>query len=261
MKRVFPILVVGALLIGVIGTLPARADKACDVALATIAKANTTLSQLQELGAAIRKRQQDLIAAAPSTPGTPAKAGAFVTLDLQPKANQALSDDLHDEQGNNFKNLPQGEQTLAGVAFKIGPKMVHMRGAHAPNSPDKVEGLPVQGSVSRLHLLHGTGYNLDAATEIGAYIVHYADGTTERIPIVYGEDVRDWWNEPTPDLKRARLGWTGTNPAAAGNQSSIHLYILDWTNPHPDKPISSLDFTSSNTECDPFLVALSLERP
>jgi hypothetical protein len=39
----------------------------------------------------------------------------------------------------------------------------------------------------------GNAFGADDGTEIGAYIVHYTEGTDERIPIIYGKDVRDWW--------------------------------------------------------------------
>src|SRR5262249_34261894 len=115
----------------------------------------------------------------------------FSFIDLQPKANQKLADDLHDTTGNNLAKVPMGEQTLEGVKFKIGEKMIHLKGAHALGAPEKVEGIKLGAKFDRLHILHATGYGDGVAdgTEIGAYVVHYADNTTERIPIVYGEDL------------------------------------------------------------------------
>jgi hypothetical protein len=245
-----------------LAALPARTDQACQAALATISRATDTLTKLQDQLAAIETRRQQAPSATVTAPGAPEKQGSFVFIDLQPKANHALAQDQHDTEGNNLKGVPQGEQKLAGVSYKIGPRMVHLRGAHAMDLPEKVEGIPIGTAVSRLHFLHGNGYNLDSNTEIGAYLVHYADGTSERIPLLYGEDIHDWWGaSDLQNLKRARIAWKGTNPAADSNQMSIYLYALDWINPHPDKPIRSLDIISRNTECDPFLVALSVEKP
>ena len=42
--------------------------------------------------------------------------------------------------------------------------------------------------------------------------------------------------------------------------AKIRLYAMVWTNPHPDKPVAAIDFQSAGTECDPFLVALTLEK-
>ncbi len=41
----------------------------------------------------------------------------------------------------------------------------------------------------------------------------------------------------------------------------IRLFDMAWTNPHPEKEIASLDVLSAGKECDPFLVAVTLERP
>jgi len=197
---------------------------------------------------------------------TPAPAESKYTfVDLQPKANQKLADDLHESQGNNLAKVPTGEQKLADVSFKIGEKMVHLKGIHSPAAPEKVEGIKVGAKLDRLHILHSTGYGNEPAvndgTEIGAYVVHYADGTTERVPILYGEDLRDWWVLPDrPAVKRAKVAWEGTNAAAEGMGAKIRLYRVEWTNPHPEKEVATIDMLSKGLECDPFLVALTLEK-
>src|SRR5690242_7980278 len=77
----------------------------------------------------------------------------FTFVDLQPKANHRLADDLHESAGNKLANVPQGEQTLGRVTFKIGEKMIHLRGAHAQEAPQKVE-ITVSAAFDRLHILH-----------------------------------------------------------------------------------------------------------
>ena len=245
---------------GLSAAIPARTDQACQDALATIDRATDTLTKMQALLDGIgRGREQ---AAAIGAPGTAADRGAYVLIDMQSKANHALAQDMNELQGNNLKGVPQGEQRLAGPFFKIGPKIIRLRGAHALTMPDKVEGIPVEAPVSRLHLLHGTGYNVSEGTEIGAYIVHFGDGATERIPIIYGQDIHNWWiAQDQADLKRARVAWKGTNSAAASSQMSIALFDRVWVNPHPEKQVHSIDFVSRNTECDPFLLAVSVEKP
>ena len=97
--------------------------------------------------------------------------------------------------------------------------------------------------------------------EIATYIVHYADKTDEKIPVKYGEDVRDWWVNPDRNkLTNAKVAWTGSNEAASAMDRKVALYAVVWKNPHPEKQVSTIDFVSKNTMCDPFLVALSLEK-
>jgi hypothetical protein len=192
----------------------------------------------------------------------------FIFVDLQAQANQKLSDDLHNTEGNNLAKVPQGEQKLGETRFKIGEKMIHVRGeAGAPDAPTKVEGIPVKAKFDRLHILHSTGYGegmetpFEDGTEIGAYVVRYDDKSTERIPIVYGEDLRDWWDWPNrPDTKRAKVAWTGANTASENSQRQIRLFEVIWNNPHPEKEVATIDMESKETVCDPFLVALTLEK-
>ena len=53
----------------------------------------------------------------------------------------------------------------------------------------EVKGIKVGGRGRKLHFLHGVQQAAAPGTEVGAYVVHYADGSTERIPIVYGRDL------------------------------------------------------------------------
>jgi hypothetical protein len=191
----------------------------------------------------------------------------FTFVDLQPKANHKLADDLGERAGNNLANVPQGEQKLGDVSFRIGEKMIRLRGIHAADLPEKVEGIPAEATFDRLHILHATRFGEDVekpvpdGTEIGAYVVHYADKSVESIPIRYGEELRDWWDHPErPDAKNARIAWSGTNPVADQFMHKIRLFAMVWTNPHPEKPVSAIDFVSNGGECDPFLVALTLEK-
>jgi hypothetical protein len=115
-----------------------------------------------------------------------------------------------------------------------------------------------------LHILHSTmfgkGFGVEDGTVIGAYVVRYADRSDERIPIVYGEDVRDWWRDSDPaEASRGKVAWVGKN-RAAGDDSEILLFSGEWRNPHPDKRVAAIDFETKDTACAPFLIALTLER-
>ena len=55
----------------------------------------------------------------------------------------------------------------------------------------------------------------------------------------------------------AKVAWTGANESAG----QIRLFDLAWTNPHPEKEITTLDMLSADKECDPFLVAVTIVRP
>ena len=180
-------------------------------------------------------------------------------IDLQPKANHKLTDNFHtpDSVGNNLAELPKGVQKFAGVKFHIGKGLIQLASPKVPNKPAKVEGIPVGKAFARLHILHATGYAAGEGMLIGKYVIHYEDKTTAAIRIVYGKDVRDWWNiDPTKGVTRAKVAWEGKNQ----NTASIRLFLTTWQNPHPRKKVVSIDYLSTQTsDAAPFCVALTVQ--
>ena len=198
-----------------------------------------------------------LAAAAPAP-----KKEATTPLDLQPKANQKLTENLHSDNfaNNNLAGLKTGKQTLEGIPFAIGEKLIQLGCKSLPDKPEKVEGIKVERAVTKLHFLHATGYRTEDETVIGKYIAHYDDNTKEEIEIVYGKDVRDWWNYPcAPGASRGKVAWKGENEASKGFNATLQLFLMMWENPHPRKKVTSLDFVSTQTEAAPFCVAITAE--
>jgi hypothetical protein len=98
---------------------------------------------------------------------------------------------------------------------------------------------------------------LPAATRIGSYVVHYADGQEADIPIIHGEDMLESQiiNDAVPALKRATVVWTGPTP----NGRTMRLFKRTWENPRPTAAIARLDFTSAMTMAGPFLIAVTAD--
>ena len=188
-------------------------------------------------------------------------------IDLSRFYNVALNEDLQESAGNNLAALPRGVQMVAQVQFDLrgvihlsSTELVKMRRKrYAPS----VTGLPVNRKATRLLVLHGTAYTEPAGTPIGAYRLHYADGQQAELPIVYGEDVRDWWcfrPEDTNATTHATLAWTGENPSIKRRTGGfLRLYLRTYENPRPDVEIKTIDFVSTMTKCAPFLIALTVE--
>jgi hypothetical protein len=204
--------------------------------------------------------------------GTAARAAAELAyVDLQPKANQKLDTEFHGDEnnGNHLGELPKGEQTLDGTKFKIGDGLIQLGSSRLPNMPQKME-IGVGRQCRTLHFLHATGWGQGTeadeffvadGTAIGHYEVKYEGGTTEVIPIVYGEDVRDWWlpQGGKDTVTRGKIAWKGSNAATKQFNASLQLYHGAWKNPHPGKKIEAIVYSSNNTRAAPFLVALTCE--
>jgi hypothetical protein len=208
-------------------------------------------------------------------PAPPIPKGAkFTSISLKDKANQSFMDNFHgDAAGNNLKDFPQGEQKFGDIPFTIGEKCMQLSSKIVSNFPEKIEGISVNLKCDKLHILHATGYGggpnaEDSAghckdgTEIGEYIVRYEDATTEKIPIVYGKDVRDWFfvqDEKDPD--RSKVVWKGENENSKQYNAKLRVYLTAWTNPKTDKKIKTIDFVSfgDKTPCAPFCLGLTAE--
>jgi len=188
----------------------------------------------------------------------------FHYIDLQAKANHKLKDQFPgaDFPENNLGSLPQQEQTLAGVKFRIGPGYIVLGSSRLADKPDKVEGIPIGKRFAKLHILHATGWFTNNDVTIGEYTVTWEDDTSVTIPIIYGDDVCDWWfTEDSPEPKRGKVAWKGENDASKAKDQGIRLYLTTWENPKPDKKVKAVDFSSTKTtDCAPFCIALTLEE-
>jgi hypothetical protein len=224
-------------------------------------------------GRRMRANAERLLAMSESVPQVPAApeipAGSkLFPLDIQMLGNYSVAGSLGSGQfsGNGLAELRKGEQTLGGVRFQIGDKLVRMEDVEDRDGVLKVEGIPVNRRIARLFTLHATGhgspYFVDG-TKIGGYTIRYKDGSEASIPIVYGEDVRDWWDfDEGKPVTRGRVVWTGRNLAADKYQVTIRLYLGVWKNPHPEKTVNAIDYISStDTKCRPFCVAMTVEEP
>jgi hypothetical protein len=100
-------------------------------------------------------------------------------------------------------------------------------------------------------------------TLIGLYKAHYEDGSSEAIPIVYGEDVRDWWFAPDQKgVTHGKVAWEGDNKCAKAYGFRLRLYLGTWANPQPKKTVTRIDYLKEGqTPAAPFCIALTVEDP
>jgi hypothetical protein len=98
-------------------------------------------------------------------------------------------------------------------------------------------------------------------TVIGEYRVHYEDGTLAKIPLRYGDSVRDWWNiDNSRGTAHAEVVWTGENAVSRPANVKLRLYGTGWMNPNPDKKVDHIDLVSANTIAATFCLAITAEE-
>lgn len=184
-------------------------------------------------------------------------------IDLSDYYNAALVQSWHPGMGNNSLDaLPPGLLQLGGTLFDVRG-IVQLSGKELQRAgrnsyPQKILGIGVSQTCRQLHFLHATGWRTRDGTPIGSYIVHYADGKEQTIPIVYGEDVRDWsaGSDSSTELKRGTIVWSATNKAPL----PVRLFETTWLNPNPETEITAIDYLSTLSESAPFLIAITAEQ-
>jgi hypothetical protein len=198
-----------------------------------------------------------------AAPGKATAGGeaAVTYVDLQPRANQKQNETLISVPGNTLAGLKQGKQTLAGLRFDVGPRLIQLANEELRGKlPGKVEGIQIGAKFARLHVLHGTAYFADDGAVIARYVVHDADNSKETVEVVYGKDVRDWWrHDDDKGPTRGKVAWEGSNPAAKAGGCSLWLFSLTWKNPRPGQRVLAIDCVSTLTDAAPFVVAMTLE--
>jgi hypothetical protein len=182
-------------------------------------------------------------------------------IDLSDYYNAALTQTWHGGTANNsLDSLPPGLLLLGSVLFDVRG-IVQLGGQQLQRSerryPQKVVGIKINQTCTRLHFLHASGWHTADGTPLGSYVVHYVDGRQQTIPIIYGEDVRDWNGntDPSTTLKRSSIVWSATNKAPF----HVRLFKSTWINPWPETEIATIDYLSTMTESAPFLVAITAE--
>ena len=161
----------------------------------------------------------------------------------------------------NLSSLPVGMHTLAGVPFDIRGLIRLSRPALGwAKFPTRVE-IPVGRKFHRLHALHGAGTPTLLGAQIGTYRLHYRDGGSADLPIVYGRDVRGWGatGGALAQPMEAAVAWTGASDLTRSGAAEARLYKRTYENPFPEREVVRITFESTMTSAGPFLVALTVE--
>ena len=77
---------------------------------------------------------------------------------------------------------------MCGIIQLAGKTVISETGI---NFPQEVKEIRLNRKVKRLHFLHGAAWSVLDDTKIGAYGIHYSNGRTANIPIIYQRNVRE----------------------------------------------------------------------
>lgn len=156
----------------------------------------------------------------------------------------------------DLSSAPTGEVRLNGDLFRFasptGPSAVRLASAFdtAATYPQTIQ-MAVNRRVRSLLFVHACAWTDRAGRRVGAYTVRYADGTSEEIPLVYGVNTVSWLDQRSPN------GATRTWEGKTADGQKVALLKVQWENPHPTKPIASIELSSAGTEAGPVVVAVS----
>jgi hypothetical protein len=157
----------------------------------------------------------------------------------------------------SLADLPDGTNVFGGATFRV-EGLIQLQGTtlkqRAPWYPDSIKGIPVEMTCSNLHFLQGTAWSTSDGSKIGAYEIHFADGSDLEFPIIYGADVRDWSFHQNDPYQETGAAWFSKQ-----HPLFYRLYTSTWQNPHPSVEIKSIDYVSSMTNCAPFLLGITAE--
>jgi hypothetical protein len=164
-------------------------------------------------------------------------------MDLSSYYTSSLSD-------GNLGSLPQGVRAFSRAAFDIRG-MIQLAGIEPSAHPNTVNGIAIHYKGEKLDFLQGAVGRAGEDTVIGNYVLHYANGETRKIPLIYGRNTKNSFSKNFKPVL--------TDAATAWSSEAIQVFKYTANNPLPDIKIVTMDFVSNNTPAAPFLIAMTVE--
>ncbi|MBL9136202.1 MAG: protein kinase [Verrucomicrobiales bacterium] len=223
-------------------------------------------SEMRHRRALLRLTSGDALGAAEDKPslGGPDRDGVHNPhqIDLRKFYNNGLGTWGFGNPGLHLGDLTSGPHTFEGVRFDVGGIVtLDAMNPDRGRNRARIMGIPVGVRGTTLHVLQGANFDAADGVPVGDIVLHYADGETRRVEVVYGRDTRNWWTvsgEPL-DTPRARVVWRGQCPYAMATGQNLRLYLTSFSNPRPEVEVRSLDLVSAMNRAGFFIVAMTFE--
>jgi len=176
----------------------------------------------------------------------------YETLDLRPLLNaNPHNDPFGDGPGIAFLGSPTGRQEIRGMPFDlVDPVTNSGKGCiilHVRHGGRKAVRIPIRRRAKVIYFLGNiAGW---ASGGEAHYVIHYADGSQEEIPLLRGETICDWMGGSASALAPAVL--TGRSQTAAWVIGLLGRAAKE-------VEIDSLDFVAEGGPMSPLLFAITL---
>jgi len=228
-----------------------------------------TLKKLLELGVKYGDSKRIWFAYTGSFPEPPTDI-KYKSIDLSQYANMDLWDkskggtiawmNNSGTDGNDFRNMPVGDQTLQGIPFHItDPEKNNRKSAIAVSSqkgfPQQMI-IPINDTAASIYFLHAVGAT-GSVNIFGSISIQYEDGTMKTQYLQKDREMNNFWF-PALSSDHVGVAWSGPNLRSA----KVGAYWLALDNPQPRKKISNIIVTASLEEDIYTLLGLTLSsRP
>jgi hypothetical protein len=114
--------------------------------------------------------------------------------------------------------------------------------------------IPVTRLMAGVNILLGCIWKDQEGAEVGALVWKYRDGVESRTPIVYGRDLRCFWQRRN-DVETQPVP---TFQSSLERDDKMRLYTMRCDNPRPAEPVASLAFESDRRSfAAPFILAVT----
>lgn len=186
---------------------------------------------------------------------TPMPMGSALMLNLRPlfRTGYATVDPSH----ARFSGFG-GQQVIDGVPLQIegditlhGRTLAERSTGEARFAPRLIRGIQVGRAFDELHLLHAAVWPDLEGRPIAVFTLHYRDGTSADLPIVFGGHVRDGTRLLTEETETltdpdTKIVWRGPGPGTVDLHATSRLFKSLLRNPHPENVVDTIDLKSAD---------------
>jgi len=222
------------------------------------------------LAAWTARREQSGVIETPMPPITGFVDNAPRHVDLRAWANIQLSEDWSGGVKNSLSSLPALVPQPDGYNFRCG-EFLQLAGKISRTSsgcmlPRETGWIPFGCEARRVVLMIAACF-IDPGEDyadlcIGSVFLQRSDGRgAVRIPLVYGENIWDWWvpaGGNVSDAPPEAIAWRGETPLSREQGQTAALFRLVWQAEADAPPVVAASLVSNLRRPTPFLLAITV---